>query len=130
MNAQRYIDQVLRPVVVPYCQARAQIITLLDDNARPHRARIVDAFLQQQHIARLDPWPAYSPDLNPIEHCWDQVGRVVRQRVLPGDTLHDLRWYLQDAREAVTPERIARLIRSMRRRCVACIAARGGHTRY
>ena len=85
---------------------------------------------EQQHIARLDPWPAYSPDLNPIEHCWDQVGRVVRQRVLPGDTLHDLRRYLQDAWDAVTPERIARLIRSMRRRCVACIAARGGHTRY
>ena len=27
MNAQRYIDQVLHPVVVPYCQARAQIIS-------------------------------------------------------------------------------------------------------
>ena len=22
-------------------------------------------------------WPAYSPDLNPIEHAWDMSGRVI-----------------------------------------------------
>ncbi|GFT71939.1 nucleolar protein 56 [Trichonephila clavipes] len=39
----------------------------MDDNARPHRANIVDECLQSEDITRTD-WPAYSPDLNPIEH--------------------------------------------------------------
>ncbi|GFW55766.1 DDE_3 domain-containing protein [Trichonephila clavipes] len=36
------------------------------DNARPHRANIVDECLQSEDITRMD-WPAYSPDLNKIE---------------------------------------------------------------
>ncbi|GFW76436.1 transposable element Tc3 transposase [Trichonephila clavipes] len=39
----------------------------MDDNARPHRANIVDECLQPEDIPRMD-WPAYSQDLNPIEH--------------------------------------------------------------
>ncbi|GFX72244.1 transposable element Tcb1 transposase [Trichonephila clavipes] len=41
----------------------------MDDNARPHSANIVDECLQSEDITRMD-WPAYSPDLNPIEHEW------------------------------------------------------------
>ncbi|GBN67089.1 hypothetical protein AVEN_166511-1, partial [Araneus ventricosus] len=39
----------------------------MDDNARPHRALLVDKFLESEDIRRMD-WPARSPDLNPIEH--------------------------------------------------------------
>ncbi|GFW62776.1 uncharacterized protein TNCV_2625391 [Trichonephila clavipes] len=39
----------------------------MDDNARPHRANIVDECLQSEDIPRMD-WPAYSPDLKPIEN--------------------------------------------------------------
>jgi hypothetical protein len=42
----------------------------MDDNARPHRARIVQHFLQQEAVQTI-PWPAMSPDMNPIEHVWD-----------------------------------------------------------
>ncbi|GFT93767.1 hypothetical protein TNCV_2111581 [Trichonephila clavipes] len=37
----------------------------MDDNARPHRANLVDEFLESEDIKRI-PWPANSPDLNPI----------------------------------------------------------------
>ena len=95
MNAQRYIDQVLQPVILPYAHNHGQNF-MMNDNARPHRARIVDNFLQGHHITRMHPWPACSPDMNPIEHCWDQLGRAIARRRVPGDTLNDLRHYIRE----------------------------------
>ncbi|GFV44717.1 transposable element Tcb1 transposase [Trichonephila clavipes] len=51
----------------------------MDDNARPHRANIVDECLQSEDITRMD-WSAYSQDLNPIEHVWDMLGRRIPAR--------------------------------------------------
>ncbi|GFV76802.1 DDE_3 domain-containing protein [Trichonephila clavipes] len=39
----------------------------VDGNDRSHRANVVDECLQSEDITRIY-WPAYSPDLNPIEH--------------------------------------------------------------
>jgi transposase len=54
----------------------------MDVNARPHRARIVQHFLQQEAVQTIT-WPAMSPDMNPIEHVWDFIGRKINQRNLP-----------------------------------------------
>ncbi|GFW40621.1 HTH_Tnp_Tc3_2 domain-containing protein [Trichonephila clavipes] len=51
----------------------------VDDNARPHRANIVDECLQSEDITRMD-WPAYSPDLNPIEHVKPESSCVSAQK--------------------------------------------------
>ena len=129
LNGQRYRDEVVQPHVLPYAQRIGQGFVLQDDNARPHRARVVNDFLQQNGIQRME-WPACSPDLNPIELLWEQVGRALTARMVLGTTLAQLPAILTDAWTSITQASVARLINSMRRRCIACINAHGGHTRY
>ena len=127
LNAQWYVDEVLRPEVVPY--VRHHNLTLQQDNARPHSARLTTTFLQQQNIDTL-PWPPYSPDLSPIEHLWDLIDRGIRSRDPPPQNLHELRRVIQEEWDNISQLQIATLIGSMRRRCTEVHAAGGGHTRY
>ena len=81
LTSQKYCDNVLAPRVVPHFDnhALADRPMFMNDNARPHRARIVQHFLQQEAVQTI-PWPAMSPDMNPIEHVWDFIGRKINQR--------------------------------------------------
>ncbi|GFY36546.1 transposable element Tcb1 transposase [Trichonephila clavipes] len=73
LNSQRYIFDVLEPVVLPYLQGLATAI-YQQDNARPHMARIVQRFFVNHQIELL-PWPARSLDLSPIENMWSMVAQ-------------------------------------------------------
>ncbi|GBM09194.1 hypothetical protein AVEN_236189-1 [Araneus ventricosus] len=91
-TAVRYRDEVLDPIVKLHAAAVGPSFVLMDDNARPHRAAIVDEFLESEGIARMER-PAYSPDLNPLENLWDALGRSVCRRFPPPVTLRDLGVY-------------------------------------
>ena len=80
-------------------------------------------FLNDNHIRTL-PWPTLSPDLNPIEHLWDEFGRRVRNGLNPPETLDELRWALTQEWNNIPQAFIRNLIGSMRRRCQAVINAR------
>ena len=85
LNAQGYINQILQPEAIPFLQRHGPAI-LMHYDARPHVARIYRQFLNRNNINVL-PWPAVSPDMNPIEHIWDYLGRKVRAR----GNVHNLR---------------------------------------
>ncbi len=74
LNAQRYRDEILRPIVVPFIHDHH--LMLQHDNAWPHAARICSQFLEAENIPVLA-WPAYSPDMSPIEHVWDALDRRI-----------------------------------------------------
>ena len=53
----------------------------MHDNARPHIAQKVCRYLSALNLSTIN-WPARSPDLNPIEHIWDMLGRSLKKRSL------------------------------------------------
>ncbi|UYV70282.1 hypothetical protein LAZ67_7002362 [Cordylochernes scorpioides] len=91
------------------------------DNARPHTARISQQALQD---VQMLPWPPYSPDLSPIEHVWDIIGR--RLHALPQPRSEDELWQMVERDWRATPQdSIRTLIDSLPRRVAACIAQDG-----
>ncbi|GFW70080.1 transposable element Tcb1 transposase [Trichonephila clavipes] len=79
MTSHIYQDVILEQHVHLFWGAMGAEFLFMDDNARPHRANIVDECLQSKDITHMD-WPAYSPDLNPIQHVWDMLGQRVAAR--------------------------------------------------
>ncbi|GFU46155.1 transposable element Tc1 transposase [Trichonephila clavipes] len=101
----------------------------MDDNALCHRTVAAEQLLESEDIERMD-WPARSPDLNPMEHVWDFLGRRLAARTLPPITVRELRLALQDEWAAMPQQLIDILILSMGRRCETCLAFREDHIPY
>ncbi|GFU57254.1 DDE_3 domain-containing protein [Trichonephila clavipes] len=65
--------------------------------------------------------PARSPDLNPIEHLWDYLGREVAALNLPPRSLHELKQGLLCVWSSLPIPVSDNLINSMGNRCRQCI---------
>ncbi|GFT72578.1 transposable element Tcb2 transposase [Trichonephila clavipes] len=50
LNGPRYRNEILRAIVVPYAAAIGDIVMLMDDNCKPHRADLVEDFLSKEGI--------------------------------------------------------------------------------
>ncbi|KFM76443.1 Transposable element Tc1 transposase, partial [Stegodyphus mimosarum] len=92
LNSNRYIREVLQPEAVPFLQSLPGAV-FQQDNARPHTARIVKSFFAAQQVQLL-PWPACSPDMSPIEHVWDVIGRRLARDPRPVASADEL-WLLK-----------------------------------
>ncbi|KFM57628.1 Transposable element Tcb1 transposase, partial [Stegodyphus mimosarum] len=128
MTSQIYRDVILEQHVRLFRGAMGVQFVFMDDNARPHRENIVSECLLSEGITRMD-WPAFSPDLNPVEHVWDMLGRRVAARQPPPTCLPELRRALESIEWCNIPQdQIDNLMLSMPRRCTDYIASSGRHT--
>ncbi|ROK01971.1 Transposable element Tc3 transposase [Anabarilius grahami] len=116
LNAQRYHVEILWPIVVPFIQDHH--LMLQHDNARPHVARICTQFLEAENIPVLA-WPAYSPDMSPIEHVLDALDRRIQQRVPVPANIQQLRTTIEKDWTNIPQDTISNLINSMERLCVS-----------
>lgn len=125
--------QLLSEHLLPWAEhllgPRATHWRFQDDNAPPHRCTLVNQFVQESGIRRID-WPSRSPDLNPIEHVWDVLGRRVRARDPPPTSIAQLSIALQEEWLQISQGLIRRIVLSMPRRVHQVLQTRGGHTSY
>ncbi|GBN89922.1 hypothetical protein AVEN_172874-1 [Araneus ventricosus] len=89
VTAVRYRDEIIHPLARPFIAAMGTDAIFMDDNARPHGARLVRRYLESETNPQMA-WPARSLDLNPIEHVWDMLGRRIAGRSVPPGTLHEI----------------------------------------
>ena len=128
LNAQRYQDEILAPVVTPLILANPNT-RLMQDNAASHSERATRQYLATNNVLVMD-WPARYPDLNPIGHIWDLLDKHLRNVQNPPQTVAALRQGVVRQWNLLAQPESRRYIASMRRRCEAVIEVDGGHTRY
>ncbi|GFV04624.1 transposable element Tcb2 transposase [Trichonephila clavipes] len=129
VNGTRYCNEILLPYVRLFKGALGLQFLFMEDNAPCHRTVASEQILESEDIERMN-WPARSPDLNPIKHVWDFLGRRLAARTLPPVMIRELRLALQDELAAMPPQLIDILILSMCRRCETCLEVRGDHISY
>jgi hypothetical protein len=113
--------------VVPFTPLIGNNFILMDDNARPHIARVVNEFLDEVGINRIE-WRPRSPDLNPIEHVWDMIGKKVKARIPSSATLDEVFPVLQEKWDLLDDQAIMNVVESMPRRMEAVKRARGANS--
>lgn len=99
----------------------------LHDNDKKFTSGLVKKWCFDNGIQCLD-FPPYSPDLNPIEHIWVDLKKAVDKR--NPASLEQLKTIIKEEWEKLKPERCAKLIASMRKRCENVIANHGFRTKY
>ncbi|GBC22304.1 IS630 family transposase [Rhizophagus irregularis DAOM 181602=DAOM 197198] len=132
VNSQRYIEEILGYHVIPFLERFEEEngdYLFQQDNAPIHTSARTREFCEEMGINLLS-WPGQSPDLNPIEHLWDELERRIRAKQNHPKNLGELEELLQECWSEISCEVYQKLVESMNRRIEAVIKARGYPTRY
>jgi hypothetical protein len=127
MDRFQYRD-ILQQQMLPHSQQKlAQNWIFQHDNDPKHTSKLVKEWFSENGI-RVLKWPAQSPDLNPIEHLWDELERRLGDRKFTRPD--DFFAALQEEWSRIPMDVFMKLVDSMPRRCEAVIRAKGFPTKY
>ena len=100
---------------------------LQEDNDPKHKSLLARTWKLQNNINVL-PWPACSPDLNPIENLWKLLKfKVAEHRA---SNIHQLKKAIKKEWQLLPSDMGKRLVASMERRISAIIEAQGDSIFY
>lgn len=130
ITSKGYIN-ILNDHLLPYMDTfeNKENFVFQDDNAPVHTAKVVKKWKEEKNLTCL-PWPAQSPDLNPIEHLWDALEKKIRARKPLPKNKEELWEMLQEEWLNIDIDFFNKLIDSMPRRVAEVIKSKGSPTRY
>lgn len=99
----------------------------MQDNDPKHTSRLAKNFFESKKINLL-PYPAQSPDLNPIETFWVKIKQKLAN--LTPKNLCELKANILDDWNSITNETCQQLALSFIKRSNAVYEAKGGHTKF
>lgn len=76
LNANGYIEVYNDYFLLHTQQCYGEEYIFMHDSAPFHRAKVVTECLKNNNVNVLE-WPAFSPDLEPIENIWEVLARLV-----------------------------------------------------
>lgn len=120
----RYVPEIVQSLGDPACEW-----LFMEDNATSHKCQTATIAKQELGVRCLK-WPAYSPDLNPIENAWSWLKREVRRALRVEHTIGDLVGLVQAKWDEMPQHIIDVWVLSMSRRCREVIERKGGCTHY
>ena len=88
------------------------------DNDPKHTSKLVKEWFSDNGIEVL-PWPANSPDMNPIEHVWGELERKVQCRTPPPTTKDQLWTALEEEWKNLRLDYLEKLYESMHHRILS-----------
>jgi transposase len=107
-------------------------LLFMQDNAPAHAAKSVIQELKRLGITVMT-WPAYSPDLNPIETLWNWMKDWIHWHYTEDqlkNSYDKLKQAVYNAWNAIPESLLASIIDTMHERCQDVINADGGHTKW
>ena len=125
ITAEIHHNDIREHIVRPYAGAIGVALNVMQDNALARTVPVSMAFLGDEVISVMN-WSARFPDLNPIEHTWDNISRRIRQRPHHPENVQNLIVALVQELQAIQQKDM----RSMPCRCQECVNYRVGHTSY
>lgn len=99
------------------------------DNAPIHKSALTMDWFQDNNIQVL-PWPALSPDLNPIENVWGLMTQQVYAGGKQYSSIQQLQVAITQAWKNLSIEYLEGLVLSMRKRCIKVLEKRGAYISY
>lgn len=97
------------------------------DNDPKHRAAVVTNWLNRNEMHRLN-WPSFSPDMNPIEHLWDEVERRLKKK--QPKNKNELKECLTEIWQGIELPVLRKLVDSVPNRLNEVIRVKGYPTKY
>ena len=101
----------------------------MQDNAPCQRAILVRDWCSQNNLEFIE-WPAYSPDMNPIENIWAWMKFRLYSDYPPAASEDELYRFFCEIWESIADEFCTRYCGDYKKRLVALQQANGMYTKY